>query len=135
NWLVLCVFGVFLVTGFWGLPLEIFLWRLGYAIGFLAFGFAVFTLSNGNVGGGDLKLIAALVPFILPEHAADVLLLLAILALIGLVVHRVIYVVKRDRMTGWLALDQKAYFPVGLLIGLTTCIYLGDLLLTRLSIN
>ncbi|MEM6932876.1 MAG: prepilin peptidase [Pseudomonadota bacterium] len=132
NWLVLCVLTVFIVTGLWGLPLETFLWRLLYGFVFLAFGFAVFTLSNGKVGGGDLKLIAVLVPFIVPVHVPDVLLLLSLLALLGLMVHRLIYTLKRDRLTGWEALDQKTYFPVGLLIGTTTCIYLSDLLFTRL---
>lgn len=133
NWLVLCVLAVFIVTGLWGLPIETFFWRLLYGVVFLMFGFAVFTLSNGKVGGGDLKLIAVLIPFIVPEHVPDILLLLSILAFVGIAVHRLIYTLKRDRMTGWEALDQKIYFPVGLLIGVTICIYLGDMLYTQLS--
>ena len=31
----------------------------------------------------------------------------------------------RDRKTGWAALDQKRFFPAGLLLGGTIMIYLG----------
>ncbi|MBY8976337.1 prepilin peptidase [Rhodobacteraceae bacterium NNCM2] len=133
NWLVLCVFAVFLVTGLWGLPFEIYLWRLLNGAVVLAVGFAIFAVGKGKVGGGDMKLIAALVPFIVPEDTAYILLVMSVLALFGLMLHRMIYAMRRGKKLGWEALDQKIYFPVGLLIGITMCIYLVGLVIGRLN--
>ncbi len=49
----------------------------------------------------------------------------AILSLVGLMLHRFIRGLLRDRKTGWAALDQKRFFPAGLLLGGTMMIYLG----------
>ncbi|MEM7508656.1 MAG: prepilin peptidase [Pseudomonadota bacterium] len=133
NWIVLGVFATFIVTGLWGLPLETFFWRLGYSAIALVVGFVLFSLSNGTVGGGDMKLTAALVPFVAPQDVAHVLLLWVALAIVGLIVHWMIYRYNRGRSTGWAALDQRIYFPVGLLIGLTMCFYLVAVLIVRLG--
>ena len=125
NWVVLAVLGIFLVTGLWGLPLETFLWRLVHAAVFLAIGFAIFAVAGGKVGAGDMKLIAVLVPFIAGAHAMFVLLVYTIVTFAGLMIHRMIRAYLRGRKTGWLALDQQIYYPVGLILGVTILIYLG----------
>lgn len=125
NWVVLAVVAVFLVTGLWGLPLETFLWRLVHGLVVLVIGFLIFAVAGGKVGGGDMKLVAALVPFIAGAHAILVLGIYAVVTFAGLFVHRLIRAYLRGRQTGWLALDQKIYFPVGLILGLTILIYLG----------
>lgn len=124
NWLVLAVLATAIVTGLWGLPLETFLWRMFYALVTLIVGILLFAFGGGKIGGGDMKLIAALVPFIEPVDIWDLMLLWAILAVVGIMFHRVIYHMYRHQTTGWVAFDQKVYFPVGLLIGLTMCVYL-----------
>lgn len=133
NWLVLCVLALFVATGLWGLPLETFLWRLLYGVVFLVIGFVIFSLSNGKVGGGDMKLIAALIPFIVPSDAGYLLLILSVAAVFGIMVHRMIYAMRRGEDLGWVALDQKIYFPVGLLIGITICIYFVGQVISRFS--
>lgn len=125
NWLVLAVLGVYLVTGFWGLPLETFLWRLAYGAGFLAIGFGIFAVAGGKVGAGDMKLIAVLIPFVSASDVLFVLFVYAVVTLVGLMLHRLIRARLRGRETGWMALDQSIYYPVGLVLGITTLIYLG----------
>ena len=51
NALVLAVLAVFLVAGFWGLPLATFLWRLGAGAAVLGLGFGLFAagLASGAV--------------------------------------------------------------------------------------
>lgn len=125
NWVVLAVLGVFVVTGLWGLPLEIFLWRLAYGLIVLLLGFAIYAFGKGKVGGGDMKLMAVLVPFVAGSDVMFVLVVYAIVTLIALFVHRLIRAMLRGRQTGWIAIDQKIYFPVGLILGFTILIYLG----------
>ncbi|HUF55766.1 MAG TPA: prepilin peptidase [Thermohalobaculum sp.] len=125
NWVVLAVLGVYLVTGLWGLPLEVFLWRLAFAAGFLVVGFGIFALAGGKVGAGDMKLIAVLIPFVSASDVLFVLFVYGVVTLVGLMLHRLIRARLKGRKTGWMALDQSIYYPVGLVLGITTLIYLG----------
>lgn len=125
NWCVLAVVGVFIVTGLWGLPLELFAWRFLHGVIVLFVGFGLYSISSGRVGGGDIKLIAALTPFIAGPDVGFVLLVFALLSFAGLLVHRLARALLRDRKTGWMALDQKRFFPAGLLLGGTIMIYMG----------
>lgn len=128
NGLVLGVFAVFLVVGFWGLPLESFLWRLAAGAVVLVGGFGLFAV--GFVGGGDAKMAAALAPFIAAGDVGQVLLLYAVIALVLLVVLRLVMQLARHSGTGWLAVDQYAkparerVFPMGLIFAITIVIYL-----------
>ena len=131
NWCVLAVVGLFIVTGLWGLPLDIFAWRLLHGVIVLFVGFGLYSISGGNIGGGDIKLIAALTPFIAGKDLLFVLLVFAVLSFSGLLVHRLIRGLLRDRKTGWMALDQKRFFPAGLLLGGTIMIYLASQLAER----
>ena len=131
NWCVLAVVGLFIVTGLWGLPLDVFAWRLLHGVIVLFVGFGLYSISGGNIGGGDIKLIAALTPFIAGKDLLFVLLVFAVLSFSGLLVHRLIRGLLRDRKTGWMALDQKRFFPAGLLLGGTIMIYLASQLAER----
>ena len=125
NWCVLGVVGVFVVTGLWGLPWELFLWRFLYGVIVLFVGFGLYSISGGHIGGGDIKLIAALTPFIAGKDLLFVLLVFALLSFAGLMIHRLARALLRGRKTGWAAMDQKRFFPAGLLLGGTIMIYLG----------
>ncbi len=131
NWTVLAVLGVFVVTGLWGLPFETFLWRLAHGVIFLLIGFSIYAFGRGKIGGGDMKLIAVLVPFVAGAHALFVLLTYVIVTFVALVFHRLVRARLKGRQTGWIAFDQKIYFPVGLILGLTILIYLGSEVLDR----
>lgn len=133
NWCVLAALGIFLVTGLWGLPLEVVAWRLLHGVIVLFLGFGLYMVAGGQVGGGDIKMIAALTPFIAGSDVGLVLILFALLALVGLLVQRLVRAVLRERKTGWAALDQRRFFPVGLLLGGTIMIYLGVELAGRYS--
>jgi len=132
NWTVLAVLAVFLVAGFWGLPWELVLWRLLHGVIVLFVGFGLYTISGGNVGGGDVKMIAALTPFVAGLSAVGfVLITFALSAFAGLLLHRFARALIRGRTTGWAAFDQKRFFPAGLLLGVTIMIYLGVELANR----
>ena len=129
NQLVLGVLGTFLITGLWGLPLDVFAWRLGQGIVVLGIGFALFQL--GVIGGGDAKMAAALAPFVVPRDLALVLVIYAVVTIAMLMVLRMAMHVFRHRETGWAAVDQqrgparRRVFPMGLIFGVTIAIYLG----------
>ena len=125
NWCVLAVVGLFIVTGLWGLPLTTFAWHFLYGVIVLFVGFGLYSISGGHIGGGDIKLIAALTPFIAGKDVLFVLMVFALLSFAGLLVHRLVRGLLRGRKTGWAALDQKRFFPAGLLLGGTIMIYLG----------
>lgn len=129
NTLVLAVLGVYLVTGLWGLPTDVFLWRLFHGIGVLLIGFAAF--SAGFIGGGDAKMAAALTPFIAPVDLGQFLILYGVVTLILLMALRLLMQMNRHTDTGWLSIDQmkkparERVFPMGLIFGVTMVIYLG----------
>jgi prepilin peptidase CpaA len=125
NWCVLAVVALFIVTGLWGLPLDVFAWRFLHGVIVLFVGFGLYSISGGHVGGGDIKMIAALTPFIAGKDLLFVLMVFALLSFAGVMLHRFVRAMLRDRKTGWAALDQKRFFPAGLLLGGTIMIYLG----------
>jgi len=139
NWLVLAVAGVFVVTGLWGLPLDVFVMRVVTGLGVLCFGFALF--SFGAIGGGDAKMAAALAPFVVPGDIARLLLLYAIITFVMLMVLRLVMQVYRHEETGWHSVDQlkkpprERVFPMGLIFGLTITVYLGAHTLKSLGIG
>jgi hypothetical protein len=63
-----------------------------------------------------------------------VLLIFVVLSFTGLLIHRFARGLLRDRKTGWAALDQKRFFPAGLLLGGTIMIYLGVELAGRYTV-
>jgi len=131
NWSVLAVAGVYVVTGLWGLPLDVFAWHLLYGVIVLVVGFLLYTVASSHMGGGDIKLIAALTPFIFARDLGFIALVYALLAIVGLTIQRFARAIQRDRVTGWKSLDQKRVFPAGLLLGGTIMIYLAKQLADR----
>lgn len=124
NGLVLGVVAVFGVCGLWGLPLDVFALALVAGIAVLAAGVLIHNAAAGHVGAGDLKLIAALTPFIAWRDLGGLLLLWAVVTVAGLMVHRLARAVARGRVTGWAAIDQSRFFPLGVLLGVTMILYL-----------
>jgi len=124
NWVVLAVLVLFIATGSWGLPLDTFFWRLLYGVVALGLGIGLYAIGAGKVGAGDLKLIAALVPFVNPRDVSFVLLVYSVVTIIGLFGHRMIRAKLHGRETGWKAIDQKIYFPLALILGVTIVIYM-----------
>lgn len=88
NILVLIMAGLFLVTGPFLLDFDVYLWRLLGGFIVLAIGFTLFSL--GGIGGGDAKFAAAMALFIDHTHLASFLFMLAMFALLGVVLHKIV---------------------------------------------
>lgn len=133
NWTVGAIFVLFLATGSWGLPLDVFGWRILYAVIALVLGFGLYSVASGGIGAGDLKLIAAFVPFV-PGSGVTTVMLLFVISAFGLVlVHQAARIATRKRETGWKSLDQAVYLPAGVALGLTMVVFLGLDLGSRLA--
>ncbi|MEM1343324.1 MAG: prepilin peptidase [Pseudomonadota bacterium] len=125
NWAVLGVVALFLGVGVWSLPLDVFLWRIAYGVIVLVVGFLLYNVAGSIVGAGDLKLIAALAPFLSGTTIGPYLLTYSLLSIVGLIVRAVVLrFVGRERNTGWQSIDQRGFFPAGLLLGLSIVIQL-----------
>jgi prepilin peptidase CpaA len=133
NKAVLAVFAVFLATASWGLPFDTFLWRL--LAGLIAFviGYFVYMASGGNIGGGDVKLLAALVPFVPLDGVLFVLGVFALSSLALILFHQAVRIGFRKRTTGWKTFDQAVYVPLGVALGFTMILFLGMDLYGRLG--
>lgn len=114
NKLNLALFAVFLVSGILLLPFTDYLIRIGIAAAALAIGFALNAL--GKMGGGDVKFIAAFIPFIAPDDLVRFAMILSVCLLAAVATHRLLRAVPAvRRMTpNWESWTRKGYFPMGL---------------------
>jgi len=134
NWTILATFGVFLLAALpvlpWGLGWEVFLWRIGY--GALAFflGFALYSVVGGKIGAGDLKLLAAIAPFLSAANLTGFVILYVVLSVVGLMLYLGARMIANGRKTGLKGLDTRGYYPAGVLLGLSLaglfCLDLAD---------
>lgn len=125
NWAVLTTFAIFVVVGPFGLPFETYLWRLGYAVITLVVGFGLYSVAQGKIGGGDLKLLAALAPFLSGANFGTFAIIYVLLSVVGLIAFFVARTLVDRKTTRWKALAQGIYFPAGVLIGLAVAIVLA----------
>lgn len=124
NALVLATAGIFVVCGAWGLAWPIYGLALLAGAVVLGLGILIHAAAGGAVGAGDLKLVAALTPFVAARDIVTVLTIWALVAVVGLVAQRVAQGVLAGRPTGLLALDQRRAFPVGVILAVTAVVYL-----------
>ena len=76
------------------------------------------------MGAGDLKLIAALAPFLSGANLVDFLLIYIAASVIGLGLFLAARAAIGRRKVGWKALEQGLYFPAGVLLGLSMAVSL-----------
>lgn len=134
NWIPLAVLGIYVVTGLWGLPFERFLWGLGAGAVTLVVFFGLWALADsflpGNLGAGDVKMLAVLVPFIDLREAFPTLVLFTVVLLAFTIVFMVSFVFG-SKKTGLRSLDQeqkkawKVPSPFGVALAVTAVIFLG----------
>jgi prepilin peptidase CpaA len=133
NWIPLSVLAIYIVTGLWGLSLESFLWGLGLGFGTLAAFFGLYvlldTLGLAAIGGGDMKLFAALIPFVARADAFEALVIYTLVVLVFIMVFLLVWARTR-RSTGMASLDQKRKMlklasPFGVAMAVTAIVYLG----------
>ncbi len=134
NWLVIATFVAFVLIAVGdilfndetGMSWGIFAWRIGAVIFFFILGFLVHM--TGVVGGGDMKLLAALVPFVAPIDAQFVLIAYCVIALLYCGIHWVIRKSPVAAGSSWASLNEtdrrgKMIIPVGVIFGITVVSY------------
>jgi prepilin peptidase CpaA len=122
NRLVLLMLAAYLLSAPFVLPLGDAALRLGIGLGALVIG--VLLHSTGRVGGGDIKMFAAVLPFVATTDLASFAVLLALTTFAGLIVH------KTMARTGlappdWASWQRARVYPFGLSLGTGLLIYLG----------
>lgn len=133
NWLSLSVLGVFLATGSWGLPLEVFVWRLAHGGIVFGLGYLLYRFAEGRVGAGDIKLIAAFTPFIPGSHIAFILMGFAIISFLTLAAFMVARKYLHNENSTWKAFAQRSFVPAGVILGLTVMIFMAVQVADRLA--
>ncbi len=123
NNAVLAMLGIYLVLGFFTLPLDQYLWHMTHFVVVLVIGFILNYLNM--VGAGDAKIAAAMAPFIMREDAVMVAYLLAALILLTYFTHRLARILSfvRNLAPEWESWDRKD-FPMGVTISATFITYL-----------
>lgn len=135
NWIPLTVLGIYIITGLWGLPFDRFLWGLGAGgvalVAFFLVWAAIDSFAPGSLGAGDVKLLAALVPFVDRVDAFSTLFLWTIVILVCTFGFIIAWAFTRKR-TGLVSLDQSGKkvarlpSPFGVALAVTAIIHLGQ---------
>jgi prepilin peptidase CpaA len=124
NWTVMTLACVFVVTGLFALPFDVYLWRYVSLVAVLALGFVL--NAAGVLGAGDAKFAAAAAPFIDPVDTVEILRLFPTVLLAAYVTHRVIRATPLRAMAPhWESWVRKKDFPMGMALGGTLAIYLA----------
>ena len=135
NWIPVTTVAVYVVTGIWGLPFDVFLWGLGAGVITLLVFFGLYVLAHsvgiGKIGGGDVKLLSALVPFVFLHDAVNALIIYTI-SVFTVAFGILIIWGFRKKTTGLASLDQRGKkvaqvaSPFGVALAFTTIFYLGS---------
>ena len=124
NVTVMLLFAVFVIVGFFVLPLETYLWRYAHMGVVLVAGIAL--NAGGAMGAGDAKFAAAAAPLI---HLGDLRLMLMMFTavlLAAFVTHRIARATPIRRLAPeWKSWHAGSKFPMGLALGGTLALYLG----------
>jgi prepilin peptidase CpaA len=114
---------VFVMLGFFWMPFDAYLWRLGVMVIVLILG--ILLNAAGALGAGDAKFAAAAAPYF---SLGDLRLLMAIFTLTllsAVIAHRgAKYTPLRKLAPLWDSWEQGKKFPMGLALGPTLAIYL-----------
>lgn len=123
NKAVLALFAVFVIIGFFTLPLEEYLWRFAHLGVILAIGFTLSTM--GFMGAGDAKFAAVMAPFVALGDATTMLYLMSGVVVVALIMHRIFQRSSaiRKMTVDWKSWDNKD-FPMGLALGGALVAYL-----------
>ena len=116
NLLVLLFVMVFATTVAWTLPLSELVWRVGVALAVLLVGAAANAAKL--MGGGDAKIIAALVLFFPRESLLYFAFVFCICMIVGIVGLLVLRRFLRTKNPTWRGLKDGERYPMGLSIGI-----------------
>lgn len=125
NYAVLALLAVFVVVGFFVMPLSDYLWRFAHFAVVLAIGWVLATYVG--VGAGDCKFAAAMAPFVALPDWRVALILYAILSVGGLILHKIARRIPpiQRATTGWVSFDpETGTFPLGISLAVMHLLYL-----------
>lgn len=124
NLAVLALFASFALVAPFVLPLPDYGWRWLHAGVMLAVGIVL--NAAGAMGAGDAKFIAAAAPYVALRDLPTVLSLLAVLAILSFVLHRIVRASRLRRLVPhWQSWEAGNRFPFGLPLAATLVTYLG----------
>lgn len=116
NRLSIATVALFMAISFFILPLDSIMQRMLISLAFLVIGFIGFALNI--IGGGDAKMLSALMLFIPPGTLSLFMLLFAASLLFGIVFLLTLRATPVGATASWLGLQRGARFPMGISIAM-----------------
>lgn len=112
NKMNLLIVAIFIVLGVFMFPLSDYFLRLGIGFGVLIVGFGLMMLNA--IGGGDVKYLAAILPYIPPDQMPVFVILLSATLIIAFGIHRLAKHTPaiRNAFPDWKSWESKK-FPMG----------------------
>ena len=125
NWVALALVAAFCLLGVMFLPFEDVLWRLLAGFLVLVAGFVLNAL--GLIGGGDVKFLSGLVPFVATADIAPFLMIMSASMLVTLAAHRIAARIPAIRRAtpDWESWRAGRKFPMGISIAVAGIVYLA----------
>ena len=114
---------VFVLVGFWLMPLPDFGWRIVHFVIVLLFG--IVAHAGGLMGAGDSKFLASAAPFVALADVVYVVYLFMGLLLGAVITQRVVRATPLRRLAPqWESWSRGLEFPMGVVLGTTLALYL-----------
>lgn len=125
NTAVLALAAIYAVTGYFVLPLDLYIAGLVNGLVMLLIGFIA--SSVGVVGAGDAKVFAAIALFVNRADIPKFAILMAACLLVGFVAHRLARAtpIATKLAPDWESWSRTKEFPAGLSLGFLLVVYLG----------
>lgn len=125
NWLALAFVAVFIGLISWTLPFDTTLWRVAVAGVVLIIGIAL--NAARLVGGGDVKVLAALLLLIPTPQLLNFAFLFFICLFVGILALLLLRKIWPNAQTSWRGLRAGERYPMGISIGVAGLVFLGTL--------
>lgn len=124
NKMNLLIVSIFVVLGIFMFPLEEYFLRLGIGLAVLLVGFGMMLLRM--IGGGDVKYLAAILPYISPGNIPVFVILLSSALIIAFGMHRLAKSIPafRNSVPDWKSWRSRK-FPMGFAISGAWLLYLA----------
>ena len=123
NQAVIVLALLFVIGGFFMMPLTAYLWRLA-ALGIVLFVGIILNFARA-LGAGDAKFAAAAAPFVALGDLRMLMALFAATLLAAVVCHKIAkYTPLRQLAPHWSSWEQGKRFPMGLALGPALALYL-----------
>lgn len=115
NKMNLIIAAIFVVLGVFMFPLSEYFLRLGIALAVLIVGMGLMLLRM--IGGGDVKYLAAILPYISPDQMPEFVILLSSAMLMAFGMHQLVKAIPmlRNSVPDWKSWTSKK-FPMGFAI-------------------